>query len=258
MADLFATYEEEFKTTTDSLYASIARIPSVTSAGSERDKLIGSVREKLLDAEDSVDGMGIACRGAKEESEMLPRLKAYRAELEDLKNQFQKSQQALNKRLLLGEDEHDFSAEHRALFNGGAGSGDAALLIESSSNDIILQATRDAMEMEDVAARVLEDLSEQRTAMERFKDRLADINAGLDKAGKLMQDMMRRVCGNKVMMAAVILILIGGIVVIVWLRFFPPAFFSSGGGGSNTNSTSTTTTFQMSSSSSSSSPTTNN
>jgi hypothetical protein len=166
MAELFQTYEEEFKSNTDSLYASIARVPSCPVA--ERDKLVAQVKEKLMDAEDSVDGMGIACRGAKEESEMLPRLKAYRQELDDLKKQFQRAQQALNKRDLLGDDEHDFSktsAEHRALFGAER---DTMALMESG-NDIILQATRDTMEIEEVAMGVMQDLSEQRTAMERFK-----------------------------------------------------------------------------------------
>jgi hypothetical protein len=130
-------------------------------------------------------------------------------------------------------DDHDFgvSAEHRALFGGQS---DAHALMESG-NDLILQATRDTIEMEDVAARVMEDLVVQRSVMERFKDRLADINEGLDKAGKLMQEMMKRICGNKVMMSLVVLILIGGIAAIIWLRFFPP--FSSHNGGIDYNST---------------------
>lgn len=144
--------------------------------------------------------------------------------------------QALNKRDLLGE-EHDFgsaSAEHRALFGGQS---DAAALMESG-NDIILQATRDTLEMEEVAGRVMEDLVSQRSALERFKDRLADINEGLDKAGKLMQEMMRRICGNKAMMALVMLILIAGIAGVVWLRFFSPFGSSStSSGGSNTTAT---------------------
>ncbi len=223
--ELFETYEEEFKSNTDALYASIARLPSCV--GAECDKLVATVKEKLLDAEDSVDGMGIACRGAKEESELLPRLKSYRSELDDLKKQFQRAQQALSKRDLLGPDEHDFgsaSAEHRALFGGGRG--DAAALMESG-NDIILQARRDTLEMEDVAMGVMRDLTEQRSVMERFKDRLADINEGLDKAGKIMQEMMKRVCGNKALLALVVVLLLGGIVAIVWLRFFPPISSSS-------------------------------
>ena len=58
--------------------------------------------------------------------------------------------------------------------------------------------------------------------MERFQDRLNDINESLDSAGRLMQQMMRRLCGNKAMMAVAILILIGGVIAIIWLRFFPP------------------------------------
>ncbi len=252
MAELFQTYEEEFKSNTDSLYANIARVPSCPLA--ERDKVVALVKEKLLDAEDSVDGMGIACRGAKEESEMLPRLKAYRQELDDLKKQFQRAQQALNKRDLLGDDEHDFgktSAEHRALFGAER---DTMALMESG-NDLILQATRETLEIEEVAMGVMQDLSEQRTVMERFKaraahfltfrvcltcglfvlqDRLADINEGLDKAGRLMQEMMKRICGNKLMMALVIFLLVGGIVAIVWLRFFASLSWSSGGGSVNT------------------------
>jgi hypothetical protein len=110
------------------------------------------------------------------------------------------------------------------------------------------------MEIEEVAMGVMQDLSEQRTAMERFKvkakrenlksfvfshffqDRLADINEGLDKAGRLMQEMMKRICGNKLMMALVIFILLGGIVAIVWLRFF--SHFTWGSGSGATNSTS--------------------
>lgn len=65
-------------------------------------------------------------------------------------------------------DDYDFgssSAEHRALFGGQS---DAAALMESS-NDLILQATRDTLEIEEVASRVMQDLVEQRSAMERFK-----------------------------------------------------------------------------------------
>ena len=97
---------------------------------------------------------------------VLIAVQAYRAEQDDLKKQFQRALQALNKRDLMGDD-HDFgaSAEHRALFGGQS---DAAALMQSS-NDLILQATRDTLEMEDVASRVMQDLVEQRSALERFK-----------------------------------------------------------------------------------------
>ena len=91
-----------------------------------------------------------------------------------------------------------------------------------STDDVIYQARRDAVEMEETAIRVMEDLHQQRTTMERFKERLADINASLDRAGKLMQEMMRRLCGNKFILYFVIFLLLGGIVMIIWLRFFPP------------------------------------
>jgi hypothetical protein len=63
MSELFLTYEEEYKATTESLYALIAKVPTIQA--SERDRMVGSIKEKLLDVEDAVDGMGIACRGAR-------------------------------------------------------------------------------------------------------------------------------------------------------------------------------------------------
>lgn len=36
-----------------------------------------SCSEKLMDADDAVDGMGIACRGAKDENEILPRMQVW-------------------------------------------------------------------------------------------------------------------------------------------------------------------------------------
>jgi hypothetical protein len=45
--DLFSTYEDEFKEITDTLYASIARVPS-TNPGPERDKLLTQIKGGVL------------------------------------------------------------------------------------------------------------------------------------------------------------------------------------------------------------------
>jgi hypothetical protein len=53
-----------------------------------------------------------------------------------------------------------------------------------------------------------------------------------------MQEMMRRICGNKFLMALVMLILVAGIVGVIWLRFFSP-FGSSSSSSANATVTST-------------------
>jgi hypothetical protein len=166
---------------------------------------------------------------------MLPRLKEYRNELQDLRKQFERAQHSINPnaaRELLGDDDFGTSNEHRALFGG---QNETAALMESS-NDLILQATRETLEIEDVAMQVMSDLSDQRSVMEKFKDRLNDINESLDTAGKKMQEIMKRLCGNKAMMVIVMLLLIGGIIAIIWLRFFPP-WTGVAGEGSNVTTT---------------------
>ncbi len=70
---LFDTYEDEWRTLTDDLYSAIAKIPALAAA--ERERQVKSVKEKLQDAEDAVDGMSIACRGVENGSALLARLK---------------------------------------------------------------------------------------------------------------------------------------------------------------------------------------
>lgn len=154
---------------------------------------------------------------------MAAKLKAYRTQLDELKRSMQRSQHAINpnaQRELFGRGEHDFddSVEHRALFGGQ----NEAQSLMASSNDMILQATRDTLEIEETAMQVMQDLSDQRSVMEKFQDRLQDINESLDRAGRVMQEIMKRLCGNKAMMALVIIILIVGVIAVIWLRFFPP------------------------------------
>ena len=158
--ELFQTYEEEWTANTQGLEEQIAQVP--TLSGKERDSLVKTIRERLLDAEDSVDGMGIACRGTKEDKDLAARLKTYRSELDEFKGSLQRSQHAINpnaQRDLLGGDEHDFgtSAEHRALFGGQ----NETQSLMSAGDDLILQATRDTLEIEETAMQVMQDLSDQ-------------------------------------------------------------------------------------------------
>lgn len=64
-----------------------------------------------------------------------------------------------------------------------------------------------------------------------------DINASLDTAGRLMQSIMKRIWGNKLILGFVMLLLVAGLVCIVWLRFFPPWEHGGAaqGGGNHTN-----------------------
>ena len=170
---------------------------------------------------------------------MLTKLKTYRAALEDYQKMLQQAIHAVNpnaQQELFG-DSHDFGgtgAEHRALF--GAGQSEAQAIMEAS-NDLILQATRDTLEIEETAMHVMEDLSDQRSTMEKFRDRIQDINASLDRAGQLMQEMLKRLCGNKVLMAIVVVILFAGVVMVIWLRFFPPWEVASAGSNQTTTAT---------------------
>ncbi len=50
----------------------------------------------------------------------------------------------------------------------------------------------------------------------------AGINASLDTAGALMQGMMKRIWGNKIVLGFVMVVLVGGIVAVIFLRFFYP------------------------------------
>jgi hypothetical protein len=115
----------------------------------------------------------------------------------------------------------DVISDHKALFSGEDKRQDSQRLLQSTDASIN-EATRSLFEAEQTGMQVMENLHEQRTVMERFKERLQAINGSLDDAGKLMHGMMKRIWGNKLILGFVGFLLIGGMVVIIWLRFFPP------------------------------------
>jgi len=72
----------------------------------------------------------------------------------------------------------------------------------------------------DVAGEIMVELSDQRSRIEKMRDKLRGINDRMNQARDIMTRMARRLITNKLLVVLIILILLAVIFAVVYFRFF--------------------------------------
>lgn len=209
---MFASYESELIEVKKTLKGYVQTIPS--AKGEDRLQQIDAANEALEQAQDLLDKMSY-------DDSMEDKVEGYKREIASIESMLKKSitkaQQNIERESLLGDvrmnDLDLTSQDHQQRY------ADSTATLESHSA-IIQDSQRMTEDTIAITNEALVELDRQRGVMERSRDRLGGINSSLDRAGKIMKSMWRRMITNKLIMVLIILFLLASIGLIVYFAWF--------------------------------------
>ncbi|KAI9300722.1 t-SNARE [Cunninghamella echinulata] len=222
-SDLFNSYQQEFKTLSQSIQNKLEQqLPN--QVGDERSKTISAV-ERELDEVDEIIGqmdMELLNMPTASRSRLQTQLKANKAEYEKMKRDLKQLSTVNHRKELFGDLESqdhmmvDLDAssidQRQRLLSGTERLGESSRRLE--------QSHRIALETESVGANILSTLKGQRETMTRARDTLAEADAHIDTATRTLKTMARRITTNKFITAAIILILVVLIIIVIYSKLF--------------------------------------
>jgi len=220
---MFASYESELVEIKKTLKGYVQSIPS--AKGDERLQQIDAANEALEQAQDLLDKMSY-------DDSMEDKVEGYKREIASIESMIKKSiakaQANIEREELLGDvrmnDLDLTSQDHQQRY------ADSTARLDSQSA-IIQDSQRMTEDTIAITTEALVELDRQRGVIERSHERLGGINSSLDRAGKIMKGIWRRMVTNKLIMGFIIILLLGGIAAIIYFAwFYHPG---NGGGGNN-------------------------
>jgi vesicle transport through interaction with t-SNAREs protein 1 len=151
--------------------------------------------------------------------QMLPKLRGYRQDIEQLSHDVKRvplsSAGALPPYTGYSDDD-DFqrmeNTQRARLMQG------TATLHRAS--DSLARTHQVAAETDQVADEIVSELGTQRESLLRTRDRLHETDSNLARSRKILNTMMRRVMTNKMILAVIILLELGILGVVIWWKFF--------------------------------------
>ncbi|KAG0746837.1 hypothetical protein G6F57_008087 [Rhizopus arrhizus] len=226
-SDLFANYEQDFTSITESIKEKLERqIPN--QKGEERKATIRAI-EREIDEADEILGqmeMEILNIPTPSRTRLQAKLRLYKSEAEKLKRDLRRTTAIVPKNSdreeLLGgigssddlQNDYDASTmdQRQRLLSGTERLGQSSRRLEDSH--------RLALETEGIGINILSTLKGQRETLIRARDTLTEADSHIDKASKTLKGMARRMATNKLITAAIIIILIALIVLVIWSKLF--------------------------------------
>jgi len=253
--ELFEHYENNYVELTNSINERINRIP--TKSGDDKRKDLEEAEDEIASAEATLASMGLQARSLSppHREGKTAIVRRFENQLTDLKSSLKQVKQAA------------INAKNRETLFDGSGVVTEMHVSSLENRDRLVQTTYRMEENTErirqmnetlaatgeVAEDILQELSDQRTTMQRMLDSLRDINGTLDSARSVMRSMSYRFVCNKMVLIGIALVIILIILGVIFVRFFWDVAFSGNSSDSSssmsfptttttTTSTSTTTT----------------
>ncbi|ORY05844.1 V-snare-domain-containing protein [Basidiobolus meristosporus CBS 931.73] len=219
VSELFESYEQEYTTLSIAISKKLnAVIPG--QVGEERKASIRATERELEEADEIVEQMEMEVFNLPQASRtrFQARLRGYKSELGNLKRDLKRISSSSGEReeLLLGHTTLDLdsvSMDQRArLLSGTERLSDSSRRLQDSH--------RLALETESVGVGILNDLRGQREQIQHTRDTLFAADSSIDRAGRTLKTMTRRMMTNRLLTAAIVIVLVLIIGFIVYMKFF--------------------------------------
>lgn len=219
MADLFSTYELDFRL---AIQEAEAKFSSVSSTPALRTQTIRAIESATDEALEILDQMNIEVQNipASSRSVYNTKIRLYRQEVEATKAKLRKLTDEDSRAQLFGDrytDEEGSAA-------GGQNEQRKQLLSNSASlnrtSDRLRDSQRIALETENIGGNILNDLRAQREQITNLRNTLLAADSYVDKSILTLKSMTRRITANKFISYAIIAVLILLILLVLASKFW--------------------------------------
>ncbi|KAJ2329114.1 t-SNARE VTI1 [Coemansia sp. RSA 2702] len=227
--DLFNNYESEYTSLVAAARNRLtATLPELS--GTSRSTALRETDRELEDAQELVGQMEMELLSLQgpERSRAAPRMRQYKAEVEQLKREARKAAQGLgnyenNRRALLGDaaarigensastEDSSLDSDHRTrLLSGNE-------RLERGSQRL-QDSHRIAIETEAVGANILNDLRAQREQIVNTRDVLLQGESHIDRSQRTLRTMTRRLLTNKMITTGLIVVGVSLVLLIFYIK----------------------------------------
>lgn len=216
MADLFSTYELDFRL---ALQEAEAKFSSVSSTPALRTQTIRAIESATDEALEILDQMNIEVQNipASSRSTFNTKIRLYRQEVEATKAKLRKLTDEDSRAQLFGDRYTDEEAS-------GHNEQRKQLLSNSASlertSDRLRDSQRIALETESIGGNILNDLRAQREQITNLRNTLLAADSYVDKSILTLKSMTRRITANKFISYAIIAVLILLILLVLASKFW--------------------------------------
>lgn len=214
-SEKFEDLEDELKTLQEDISGKITnKIPRLT--GELRKSTIREVEKKIEDAKLIIEEMeeeASFAPGAYRNS-LMSKVRNHRRNLDQLRRDLAKPSGQVS--VSFGREEL-FDSDPMAPQRNKVMRGTETL---NRASESIARSTRVAVETEQIGGEIIEELGDQREALERTRDRLKDVDQGLGKSKRILNSMAIRIATNKLILLCIILVELAILAAVVYIRFF--------------------------------------
>lgn len=216
MADLFSTYELDFRL---ALQEAESKFSSVTSNPALRTQTIRAIESATDEALEILDQMNIEVQNvpANSRSAYNTKIRQYRKDVEATKAKLRDLTDEESRSQLFGlrytdEDGPGHDDQRKQLLSNNAS-------LERSS-DRLRESQRIALETENIGGNILNDLRAQREQIVNLRNTLLAADSYVDKSIQTLKSMTRRITANKFISYAIIAVLILLIFLVLASKFW--------------------------------------
>ncbi|KAI9189022.1 t-SNARE VTI1 [Blastocladiella emersonii ATCC 22665] len=219
-SELFKDYEQDLVTLTTSLSAKLRDLGSGALVGEQWKTLLRAAERELDEADEIVASMDneLFALPPPTRAKLQPKFRQYKSDQEKYRKEFLKLTSSPSAReALLGP------AGAPANFDD-AGADQRSRLLQGTerlqqTGDRLTNTHRIALETEQTGIETLEELRRQRQQLERARNTLRDVDGNVDRAGRTLRTMARRLSTNKLITAAIVCMLVVLILMVLILKF---------------------------------------
>lgn len=216
MADLFSTYELDFRL---ALQEAESKFSSVNANPALRTQTIRAIESATDEALEILDQMNIEVQNvpANSRSAFNTKIRQFRKEVEATKAKL---------RNLTDEESRSQLFGLRYTDEDGLGNGDQRKQLLSNnaslerSSDRLRESQRIALETENIGGNILNDLRAQREQIVNLRNTLLAADGYVDKSIQTLKSMTRRITANKFISYAIIAVLILLIMLVLASKFW--------------------------------------
>lgn len=216
MSELFSTYELDFQLAIQDAKAKTATASS--ASGPQRKNALQSTEHAIDEALEVLDQMNIEVQSlpANQRSSFNAKIRLYRAQVDDVKNQLKQILELEDRSQLFGnrytDDDGGQDLQRKQLLSNNAS-------LERSS-DRLRESQRIALETESIGGNILNDLRAQREQITNARNTLLTADNYVDKSIQTLKSMTRRITANKFISYAIIAVLILLIFLVLASKFW--------------------------------------
>jgi len=216
MENLLSSYEHQFGQITADVVVKLGLIQK--SHGAEKKSHISAAERQLDEAQELLEQMDLEIRDLpnSERGKLMNRAKSYQTEFNNLESKLKKQKLTsltdptkLREELLSYDDSESVNQRTRLLDNSQK--------LENSSRRLDV-GYKVALETEQVAQGILDNLHKDRETLTRSSQRLRESNANLSKSSRVVSSMMKRILQNRLMMMFISVFLFVMLIVVIWVK----------------------------------------